>query len=246
MTMRMWLTILVAAVFWVGACSESSEQRERAEQPAPAVEAVESLPQPPAPGPAEPVETVEAEPPGPAIEIESAAFEPAPAEPADELPPLLQLTMTTLDGQAKPLADYHGKVLLIVNTASLCGYTPQYAGLQALHEQFADAGLAVLGFPANNFGGQEPGTDQEIAAFCQINFGVTFDMFSKISAAGEDRHTLFDLLTAAQAPPAGAGPVRWNFEKFLVSRDGEVVGRFPTPVAPNDPAVIEAIQRELE
>ena len=178
----------------------------------------------------------------------------APAEPADEAPasadvalaPVLQLTMTTIDGRDKPLADYEGKVLLIVNTASQCGFTDQYAGLQALHEQLAEHGLAVLGFPANNFNNQEPGTDGEIATFCQARYGVSFDMFSKISVSGDDRHALYDLLTAADAPPVGARPVGWNFEKFLVARDGTVVGHYYSSVAPGDPVLVAAIQRELD
>ena len=159
------------------------------------------------------------------------------------MPPVLLFTMTTLDGRQKDLADYQGKVLLIVNTASQCGFTPQYAGLQQLHERFAQQGLVVMGFPANNFGGQEPGSDPQIAQFCKANFGVTFDMFSKISVAGADRHALYNVLTAAPAAPAGAAPIRWNFEKFLIARDGQIIGHYPSQVDPS--ALAGTIQTEL-
>ena len=197
--------------------------------------------------PLPPIETPVDAADGPSVPVEEPTVSAdEPAAPADvPLSPVLQLTMTTIDGRDRPLADYQGKVLLIVNTASQCGFTGQYAGLQALHEQFADSGLAVLGFPANNFGGQEPGSDGEIATFCRANFGVSFDMFSKISVAGDDRHPLYDLLTAVNAPPVGARPVGWNFEKFLIARDGTVVGHYLSNVAPGDPVLQQAIQREL-
>ena len=185
----------------------------------------------------------------PADETSDEAAAPAEETPAaeDNAPAtsVLGFTMTRIDGSVQPLNAYQGKVMLIVNTASQCGYTPQYAGLQALHEQFADDGLAVLGFPANNFQNQEPGSDADIASFCRTNYGVTFDMFSKISVAGADRHALYNLLTAADAAPAGAGPVQWNFEKFLIARDGTVVGHFRSDVTPGDPVLQAGIQREL-
>ena len=162
-----------------------------------------------------------------------------------EVPPVLRFTMATIDGRRKRLADYRGRVLLIVNTASQCGFTAQYEGLQSLHERFSNDGLAVLGFPANNFGDQEPGSDEQIAAFCKRNYGVDFDMFSKISVAGDDRHPLYGALTSADAPPAGIGPVKWNFEKFLVSRDGRIVARFRSNVAPSDAVMLQAVQREM-
>ena len=181
----------------------------------------------------------------PTEEAEDVAEEEAAEEEDAEVPAVLDFTMTTIDGTEKDLADYQGKVILIVNTASRCGYTPQYANLQAVHEYFADSGLAVLGFPANNFGGQEPGTDAEIATFCTTNYGVTFDMFSKISVAGDDRHELFDVLTEADAAPAGAAAVAWNFEKFLIARDGTIVGHYTSATDPGDPALLEAIRAEL-
>jgi glutathione peroxidase len=177
------------------------------------------------------------------VEPENTPDESAAPEDA-EVPAVLNFTMMTIDGEPRDLADYQGQVLLIVNTASACGYTPHYANLQALHEHFGPQGLAVLAFPSNSFN-QEQGTDEQIAEFCSTNFGVTFDLFSRISVAGPDRHPLFDVLTAADAGPVGAAPVQWNFEKFLVARDGTIVGHYPTPTDPADPALVEAIQREL-
>jgi glutathione peroxidase len=167
-----------------------------------------------------------------------------------------------IDGAPASLADYQGKVLLIVNVASKCGLTPQYEGLEALYRDKAAAGLEVLGFPANNFKGQEPGSDDEIASFCSTTYDVTFPMFSKISVQGDDIHPLYQGLTAAQPTATGDGPMRerlkgfgietggpgevvWNFEKFLVGRNGQVVGRFAPDVAANDPRVVEAIEGAL-
>ena len=164
----------------------------------------------------------------------------ADAADEDEVPAVLNFTMTTIDGDDKDLSDYQGKVLLIVNTASRCGYTGQYAGLQTLHDDYADEGLAVLGFPANNFGGQEPGTDAEIATFCTTNYSVTFDMFSKISVAGGDRHAFYDALTASDSSAIG-----WNFEKFLIGRDGTVIAHYRSDTDPSDAGLVAAIKAEL-
>lgn len=167
-----------------------------------------------------------------------------------------------IDGAPASLADYRGKVLLIVNVASKCGLTKQYEGLEALYRDKSAAGLEVLGFPANNFRGQEPGTDEEIATFCSTSYDVTFPMFSKISVTGEDIHPLYQGLTKAQPAATGDGAMRerlkgfgvetgspsdvvWNFEKFLVGRDGEVVGRFAPDVTVDDPRVVEAIDAAL-
>ena len=173
------------------------------------------------------------------------------------------IPLKTITGADASLADYAGQVLLVVNVASKCGLTPQYEGLEALYAKYRDEGFAVLGFPANDFAGQEPGSDAEIAGFCQSSFGVDFPMFSKISVTGADRHPLYAALTKA-APEAegddgsfrqrlagyGMTPtekpeVLWNFEKFLVDRGGEVVGRFAPGTAPDDAALVSAIEREL-
>jgi glutathione peroxidase len=140
------------------------------------------------------------------------------------------------------LSQYQGKVVLIVNVASECGFTPQYKGLQALHAKYKDEGLAILGFPCNQFGAQEPGTSEEIASFCEENYGVDFDMFEKIDVNGKAAAPLYQYLTSAEAVGADAGPVKWNFEKFLIGRDGKVVKRyrsFTTPEALDDPVKAE-------
>jgi glutathione peroxidase len=150
-------------------------------------------------------------------------------------------TMKTIDGKERSLGDFRGKVLLVVNTASECGYTPQYAGLERLHEKLEGRGFSVLGFPSNDYGAQEPGSDAEIQTFCTTKFGVKFPMFSKVTVKGGAKHPLYAFLT--QTEPAGE--VKWNFEKFLVGKDGKVIGRFPSSVDPEDPKLAEAIEKAL-
>jgi glutathione peroxidase len=151
----------------------------------------------------------------------------------------------TLEGEPASLADYKGKALLIVNVASQCGLTPQYSGLQELHQAYGDRGFEVLGFPCNQFGAQEPGTSDEIKTFCETSYGVSFPMFSKIDVNGDNRHPLYDELTQKEDSEGKAGDVVWNFEKFLVSPDGDVVQRFRPLVTPEDPALREAIEAQL-
>lgn len=160
-------------------------------------------------------------------------------------PAALQFEIPTLAGEQVDLSQYQGQVVLIVNTASECGLTPQYEQLQQLHEQYGDQGLAILGFPANNFGAQEPGSDEAIAEFCEQNFGVGFDMFAKISVKGDDQHPLYAYLTSEDTNPGFAGEISWNFEKFLLGRDGQVVARFEPRTRPDAPEVLAAIQAEL-
>ncbi len=150
-----------------------------------------------------------------------------------------------INGKEVDLSSYKGKVLLIVNVASKCGATPQYDPLQALYKKYADKGLVVLGFPANNFGGQEPGTNEEIAEFCSTKYSVDFPMFSKVSVKGDDKAPLFDYLTSAENPDK-QGDIGWNFEKFLIGKDGKLIRRFATKTKPDDAAVIEAIEKALE
>ncbi len=157
---------------------------------------------------------------------------------------VLGYTLKRIDGTPQKLEDYKGKVILIVNTASKCGYTPQYAGLQSLYESKMVDGLVVLGFPANNFGSQEPGTNVEIREFCSSKFSVTFPMFEKISVKGDDQHPLYKTL-AAQPAPIGGEP-KWNFTKFLVDRSGRVVARYEPKTAPNDPALLAQIDALLK
>jgi glutathione peroxidase len=150
-------------------------------------------------------------------------------------------TLRTIDGADQSLTDFRGNVLLIVNTASACGFTPQYAGLEKLHETYEPRGLRVLGFPSNDFGRQEPGTEQEIKTFCSTQYNVTFPLFSKITVKGPSKHPLYAFLT--QAPPAG--DVKWNFAKFLVGKDGKVIARYDSSVTPQDPALLAQIEKAL-
>jgi len=157
----------------------------------------------------------------------------------------LQYTMKSLAGQDVSLAKYKGKVLLIVNVASKCGLTPQYKQLQALNEKYAKDGLAILGFPCNQFKSQEPGSAEEIEKFCRVNYGVTFDMFSKVEVNGDGACDLYKTLTALDTKPVGPGAISWNFEKFLVNRQGQVVARFGPRTKPDAPEVLQAIEAEL-
>jgi glutathione peroxidase len=181
---------------------------------------------------------------------------------------LYDIPLTTLAGEPTSLNAYRGKVLLLVNVASKCGFTPQYTGLQSLFQRFKDRGLAVLGFPANDFAGQEPGSSQEIAAFCSLEYPVTFPLFSKIVVTGPDKHPLYRELIAqhpartedgdalrndlagflaSQGLPGPNDPpeLLWNFEKFLLARDGAVIGRFASDIAPEDPRLVSAIEQAL-
>ncbi len=154
-------------------------------------------------------------------------------------------TLNSIDGKPAPLADYKGKVVLIVNVASRCGYTPQYTALEATYEKYKDKGFVILGFPANNFMSQEPGTNEEIKTFCSRKYNVTFPMYSKISVNGADQAPLYGYLTKETG--AGlAGDIKWNFTKFLVDRDGKVVQRFEPAVTPDSPEVIAAIEKQLK
>ena len=158
---------------------------------------------------------------------------------------LYDIPLKTLSGEDASLAQHKGKALLLVNVASKCGLTPQYEGLEALHERYADRGFTVLGFPCNQFFGQEPGTNEEIADFCSTTYGVTFPLFDKVDVNGPERHPLFGELTAKEDAEGTAGDVTWNFEKFLVSPDGEVVARFRPQVTPEDPALVGAVEEQL-
>ena len=158
---------------------------------------------------------------------------------------IYNITVTDIDGVEQTLSQYKGKVLLVVNVASLCGSTPQYKGLQTLYETYKDSGLVVLGFPANNFGQQEPGSNEEIKEFCSTNFHVTFPMFSKISVKGEDIHPLYKLLTEKEFNPNSAGEISWNFNKFLIDKNGNMAERFDTGDQPESEKVINAIEQLL-
>jgi glutathione peroxidase len=151
-----------------------------------------------------------------------------------------------IDGEEVELEEYEGKVLLIVNVASKCGFTPQYEGLQAIYEKYQSEGLVVLGFPANNFLSQEPGSNEEIKQFCSLTYGVTFPMFSKISVKGDDIAPLYVYLTSASTNPKFSGGISWNFNKFLIGRDGTILNRFGSKDAPESDKVLRAIEEALE
>lgn len=152
------------------------------------------------------------------------------------------LAVKNIEGKSETFADYQGKVLLIVNVASYCGYTPQYKGLEQLNQDYREKGLRVLGFPCNDFGAQEPGTNEEIAKFCETSYGVSFDMMDKVHAKGAEQHPLYQTLTNSIEPK---GDVAWNFEKFLISKQGDVVARFGSGVTPTSGELIKAIEAEL-
>jgi len=161
-------------------------------------------------------------------------------------PTIHEFTLNSIDGQPAPLAQFKGKVVLIVNVASRCGFTPQYAGLEALYEKYKDRGFVVLGFPANNFLWQEPGTNAEIKTFCSTKYHVTFPMFAKVSVKGSGKTPLYQFLTDKKANPSTGGEIRWNFTKFLADRNGKVIARFGSAVAPESAEMINTIEAALK
>lgn len=163
-----------------------------------------------------------------------------------KVPAALNFTMKDIDGKPTELKQFQGKVVLLVNVASKCGYTPQYEGLEALYEKHGNGGLVVIGVPANDFGRQEPGTDAEIKAFCTSKYNVTFPMMSKVVVKGDGICPLYKFLTSKDTDPKFAGDIKWNFEKFLISRSGDVVGRFNSKVRPDSPELTQAIEAELK
>jgi glutathione peroxidase len=160
-------------------------------------------------------------------------------------PGLYGFTLSSIDGKPAPLADYKGKVVLIVNVASQCGYTPQYTALESIYEKYKDQGFVILGFPANNFGAQEPGTNEEIKTFCSRKYSVTFPMFSKISVKGSDQAPLYSFLTKDTSSGI-SGDIKWNFTKFLVDRNGNVIQRFEPAVTPDSKEMTGAIEKQLK
>ncbi len=156
---------------------------------------------------------------------------------------VLDFTLKRIDGEPEALEDYRGQVLMLVNVASKCGFTPQYEGLERLYDRYRDRGFSVLGFPSNDFGAQEPGSNAEIATFCRSTYGVRFPMFEKIHVMGEDAHPLYRFLT--DRPPPLGGPVKWNFQKYLVDRNGQVVARYGSRTEPEDPELVAEIERLL-
>ncbi|HET8966580.1 MAG TPA: glutathione peroxidase [Candidatus Acidoferrum sp.] len=158
---------------------------------------------------------------------------------------IYDFTMNSIDGEATPLSKFQGKVVLVVNVASRCGFTPQYAALEKVYEKYKDRSFVIVGFPANNFGGQEPGTNQEIKTFCSTKYNVTFPMMAKVSVKGDDKTPLYQFLTDKTSNPSTGGEIQWNFTKFLIGPDGRPVARFEPNVKPDDPQVTTAIEKEL-
>ncbi len=162
-----------------------------------------------------------------------------------KVPAVLNFKMKGIDGKEVDLAQYQGKVVLFVNVASKCGYTPQYKGLQALYEKYQDKGFVIVGVPANEFGKQEPGTDQEIAQFCESKYSVKFPMLSKVVVKGDGQVPLYKFLTSKETDPKFSGQIKWNFTKFLIGRDGAIVARFEPATSPESDTVKHAIEAEL-
>ena len=170
----------------------------------------------------------------------------ASAQEGAPMPSIYDFTLKDIDGRDRSLAEFKGQVLLLVNVASKCGFTKQYAGLEKLYQAYKDRGFVVLGFPANNFMGQEPGTEAEIKSFCSLNYGVTFPMFSKISVKGKAIHPLYAFLTDEKLHPGAGGKISWNFNKFLIGRDGAVLAHYGSRTAPDDPDLAAAIESALQ
>jgi glutathione peroxidase len=164
---------------------------------------------------------------------------------ADEHECALNFKAKTIDGETVDLEDYEGKVVLVVNVASKCGLTPQYAGLQEMYDKYKDKGFVILAFPCNQFGGQEPGTESDIKEFCSTKFNVDFPMFSKVDVNGENAAPIYKYLTSKDVKPAGSGEISWNFEKFVIDREGQVINRFSPRTAPSDAELIKAVEAEL-
>ena len=164
---------------------------------------------------------------------------------ADDHECALNFKAKNIDGETVDLEDYEGNVVLVVNVASKCGYTPQYAGLQKLYKEYEQKGFVVLGFPCNQFGSQEPGSDSEIKEFCSTKFNVSFPMFSKVDVNGDNAADIYKYMTAKDVKPKSKGPVSWNFEKFLIDREGNLINRYASKTKPSDGELIKAIETEL-
>src|ERR1700744_5237652 len=168
------------------------------------------------------------------------------AAPADSGKSIYDFTLKSIDGQPTPLSGYKGKVVLLVNVASRCGFTPQYTALESIYEKYKGQGLVIVGIPANNFGGQEPGTNEEIKKFCSNKYNVSFPMMSKVSVLGDDKTPLYAFLTDKSINPQIGGDIKWNFTKFLFDRNGKPVARFEPNVTPDSPQVVSAVESALK
>jgi glutathione peroxidase len=232
-------TLLLLAVALV-ACDAKDADAKKTAQATPAAPAAKAPAGKPAPEPTTPTDAK------PTMPADTQPTEPVAvtSTPTAEPGPVLDHKVKLLDGTDKSLADYRGKALLVVNTASECGFTPQYADLQEVYAKYKDRGLEVLAFPSNDFGGQEPGTPEQIREFVDKNYSVEFEMFDKVVIKGEDKAPLYKALTE-ETPDGIKGEVKWNFTKFLVDPQGRVVQRFEFAMSPSDPEVIAAIEKVL-
>jgi glutathione peroxidase len=239
---------LAAAVFGLSACSKTTPDASTApKEPAAATAPAASTATAPAPAaPAEPkvVKGPQAAASDPA-NLPPAGTAPTPVMVDNQLDPIWKAPIKTLKGEPTTLAAYKGKALMLVNVASKCGNTPQYSTLEALQKKYEAKGFTVIGFPCNQFHGQEPGTAEEIATFCATNYGITFPMTEKIDVNGDTRHPIYKALTPIADADGHSGDIRWNFEKFVVSADGKKVTRFSPKTKPEDPAVIAAVEAAL-
>ncbi|HAE40289.1 MAG TPA: glutathione peroxidase [Candidatus Riflebacteria bacterium] len=168
------------------------------------------------------------------------------SHPVEEKKSVLEYTLALADGKEQPLENFRGKVLLLVNVASNCGFTGQYEGLQKLHTKYESEGFSVLAFPANDFLGQEPGTNEEIVTFCRMNYGVTFPVFAKISVIGAEQHPLYRFLTNETTNPGFSGSISWNFNKFLIDRQGKVIAKYGSRTVPEDAELVAQLEKALE
>ncbi len=232
----------VALLIALVACSKSESAKESKQEAKPAAPAATAPAPAPAAKTAEPaMKPTKVDP----KDLPAAGTAPAPVAMAKEQEPMWTAAIKTLKGQPTKLADYKGKALMLVNVASQCGNTPQYATLEALQEKYAPQGFTVIGFPCNQFGGQEPGTAEEISTFCATNYGITFPIMEKIEVNGAGRHDIYKALTPVADAAGHNGDIRWNFEKFVVSADGTKITRFSPKTKPDDPAVIAAVEQAL-
>mgnify|MGYP000561884633 CR=1 FL=1 len=229
----------VAALSGLLACSKADQDPSKTpQQPTPPVA---TAPAAPAPAPA-PAAKVAANDPA---ALPAAGTAPASVAITSELDPVWSTPIKTLGGEPTTLAAFKGKAVLIVNVASKCGLTPQYSTLEALQKKYAAKGFTVVGFPCNQFGGQEPGTAEEIRTFCATNYGITFPIMEKIEVNGDSRHPIYKALTQISDAGGHKGDIRWNFEKFMISADGKHITRFSPKVRPEDPALIAAVEAAL-
>jgi glutathione peroxidase len=237
---------LAAAVLGFVACSKTDQDASRApKEPSSPVPAVSTTPTAsPPPAAAEPAAATPVHVTDPAS-LPPAGTAPAPVVVANELDPIWSAPLKTLKGEPTTLAAYKGKALLVVNVASKCGNTPQYSTLEALQKKYEPKGFTVVGFPSNQFHGQEPGTAEEIATFCAINYGITFPIMEKTDVNGDNRNPVYKALTPIADATGHTGDIRWNFEKFVISADGKKVTRFSPKTKPEDPTVIAAVEAAL-